>query len=308
MRGVKVLLLIAVWSLLFAAPLRAVDGRLLEKRESEYNSIFVYERDGLVYMSFGHNQKIYTESAYDPSDVTKLPIKYTRLMTAGLAYSTSLSRVLEIGFGGGRTAWYLHHFMPEVSVTSVELDPEVVALAKTYFGIKDEPNFEVVTQDGRLHLAGTDQTYDIILVDAYRGPFVPFHLLTKEFYQVAKSRLSAGGVMVQNIEPSTMLFDSAIATISSVFANVDLYDAGGNIVAVAYDGPTMPNEQLFATAASRQTQFGFAYPLADVLSQRRVLNETFTASVLTDDFAPVESLKSIERHNMRLDDISRPAQ
>jgi spermidine synthase len=105
-----------------------------------------------------------------------------------------------------------------------------------------------------------------------------------------------------------MLFDSAVATISSVFANVDFYDAGGNVVAVAYDGPARSNEELLATATSRQSQFNFAYPLPAILAQRRVLSEKLEAAVLTDDFAPVESLKSIERHNARLDDISRPAQ
>jgi spermidine synthase len=281
---------------------------MIEQRESEYNSIFVYERGGMIYMSFGHNSKIWTESAYDPGDVTKLPIQYTRAMTAGLAYPSSLERVLEIGFGGGRTAWYLHHFMPEVSVTSVELDPEVVALAKIHFGIKDEPNFQVVTKDGRLYLASNDLTYDIIFVDAYRGPFVPFHLLTQEFYKLAKSRLTPGGVVVQNIEPSTMLFDSALATIASVFANVDVYDAGGNYVAVAYDGPAISHEQLLMTAAKRQALYNFAYALPEVLGPRRVLDRTLEGSVLTDDFAPVESLKSIERHKARLEDISRPAQ
>src|SRR6185312_12635265 len=105
-------------------------------------------------------------------------------------------------------SWYLHKFLPGVPVTSVELDPDIVKLARQYFGIHDEPNFNVVNEDGRKFLANSKDHYDVILIDAYRGPFVPFHLLTKEFYQIARDHLADGGVVLQNVEPSTMLFDS----------------------------------------------------------------------------------------------------
>ena len=63
-------------------------------------------------------------------------------------------------------AWYLHRFLPNVSVTSVELDPAVLELARKYFGIRDEPNFQVVNRDGRLFLSESKDKYDIILIDA----------------------------------------------------------------------------------------------------------------------------------------------
>ena len=145
--------------------------------------------------------------------------------------------LLEIGFGGGRTAWYLHKHMPKLDITCVELDPAVVDLAQKHFGVKPEDKFKIVTADGRSYLTKSRESWNVIMIDAYRGPFVPFHLLTEEFYKVVKSKLKPGGVVVQNVEPSTMMFDSAITTISKVFANVEVLDAGGNIVTVAYDGP-----------------------------------------------------------------------
>ncbi len=149
-------------------------------------------------------------------------------------------------------------------------------------------------------------TWNIVMVDAYRGPFVPFHLLTEEFFRLVKSKLKPGGVAVQNIEPSTMMFDSAVATIQRVFANVDLYDAGGNVVAVAYDGPKQTQAALLARAGALQKQYNFRYPLPDILSQRRTVNRTVPGKVLSDDFAPVESLLAIEKHNRKLDDIAEP--
>src|SRR5262249_43824838 len=152
-----------------------------------------------------------------------LPVTYTRFMTASLMYAKKVESVLEIGFGGGRTSWYLHRFLPDAQITSVELDPAVLDLAKKYFGIREDAKFHVVNQDGRTFLTESKERYDIILIDAYRGPFVPFHLLTKEFYQLVKNHLAEGGVVAQNVEPSTMLFDSAVRTIHSVFPQLDFY-------------------------------------------------------------------------------------
>jgi spermidine synthase len=285
----------------------AQDSRnLLEQKESLYNNIYVYEQSPYVSMTFGHNRRIYTESTYNTRDDRDLPVEYTRFMTASLMYAKNVHSVLEIGFGGGRTAWYLHRYLPNVTVTSVELDPTVVELAKKYFGIKEEPNFAIVNRDGRLFLSESKERYDVILIDAYRGPFVPFHLLTKEFYQIVKDHLADGGVVAQNVEPSTMLFDSAVKTINTVFPGLDFYRADGNIVTVAYDGTERKAEDLAATARDRDKSFGLRYSLLDMLAQRRRIQIEggtvidASAKVLTDDFAPVEALKSIERHNRKL--------
>jgi len=288
-----------------AAP--AQDSRnLLESKESLYNNIYVYEQPPYVSMTFGHNRRIYTESVYNTRDDRDLPVEYTRFMTASLMYAKDVHSVLEIGFGGGRTSWYLHRYLPNVQVTSVELDPTVVELARKYFGIKEEPNFQVVNRDGRLFLQESKEHYDLILIDAYRGPFVPFHLLTKEFYQIVKGHLADGGVVAQNVEPSTMLFDSAVKTINAVFPQLDFYRADGNIVTVAYDGAERKPEDLAGVARDRDKAYGLRYSLLEMLSQRRHIQIAGgnvidpNAKVLTDDFAPVETLKNIERHNRKL--------
>ena len=285
----------------------AQDSRnLLESKESLYNNIYVYEQPPYVSMTFGHNRRIYTESVYNTRDDKDLPVDYTRFMTAGLMYAKNVHSILEIGFGGGRTAWYLHRSLPNVPITSVELDPAVVQLAKKYFGIRDEPNFQVVNRDGRLFLSESKDRYDIILIDAYRGPFVPFHLLTKEFYQIVKDHLAEGGVVAQNVEPTTMLFDSAVKTIDAVFPQLDFYRADGNVVTIAYDSPERKPEDLAATARDRDNAYGLRYSLAEMLNDRRRIDIAggqvidANAKVLTDDFAPVEALKSIERHNRKL--------
>jgi spermidine synthase len=274
----------------------AQEAGLLEKRESLYNNIFIFGDGNNVSMTFGQNKRYYTESSMKLSDPGALTVDYTRYMTMGVAYPPKLERIAEIGLGGGRTVSYLTASLPDTGILAIELDKDVVDLAKKYFKFKETARLRTVVSDGRAFLLKDNETWDVILIDAYRGPFVPFHLLTKEFYTLVKSRLNPGGVVVQNIEPSTMLFDSASATLRSVFPSVDLYDGGGNVVAVGYDGPQIPQAELLARAAKVQDRYKLRYDLTKLAADRRVLTRP-TGKVMTDDFAPVETMRAIEKNN-----------
>src|SRR5262245_33489424 len=191
-------------------------------------------------------------------------------MTVALAYASGLDNLLEIGFGGGRTAWYLHKHIPTLDITCAELDPAVVELAKKHFGVREEDKFKISIADGRSYMVKSRETWNIIMIDAYRGPFVPFHLLTEEFYKIVKSKLKPGGVVVQNVEPTTMMYDWALATIQKAFPNVEEFDAGGNTVLIAYDGPKKTPAELSARAAVLQTKHQLTYPLSQYLTVRQI--------------------------------------
>ncbi|HET7716272.1 MAG TPA: fused MFS/spermidine synthase, partial [Bauldia sp.] len=230
--------------------------------ESLYNDIYVYKRpNGHYVLSFGAERLRYTESVVNPNDELDLPVYYTQSMTAGLAYAPALEDAAIIGLGGGRTAWYHHKSVPELHMTAVELDPAVAQIADEFFSVRPEENFDVEILDGRMWLVRNDRDFDLILVDAYRGPFVPFHLLTTEFYELVSERLKPGGVVVQNVEPSTMLFDSAVATIGAAFDNLVFFEGQGNIVILAYDGPPKDETEIARIASERQARYGFRYPL-----------------------------------------------
>jgi spermidine synthase len=269
---------------------------LLESRESLYNNIFIFGDKDTVTMTFGQNKRYYTESSMKLSDPSALTVDYTRFMTLGIAYPPKVERILEIGLGGGRTVSYLSATLPDAGILAVELDKDVVELARKHFKFRETARLRTVVADGRSFLMRDNETWDVILIDAYRGPFVPFHLLTKEFYTLVKSRLAPGGVVVQNIEPSTMLFDSATATLKSVFPSVDLYDGGGNVVAIGYDGPSLRQADLMQRAAAAQERYNPRYDLRTMAGARRVFGQP-SGKVLTDDFAPVETMRSIEQNN-----------
>lgn len=300
----KLTLLLSVLTFLLAhsAPLKA--EKLLEKVESPYNTIYIYKQTPYITLAFGHKSRRYVESRRNPNDLTELPVEYTKSFTIGMAYPKNLNSFLMIGMGGGSTSWYLHKSLPKAKVVAVELDPEIVRLSRKYYGFKQNgkqsENFTISELDGRMHILRKKQKHDIIFVDAYRGQFVPFHLMTKEFFTLAKKRLSKGGVMVQNIEPSTMLYDSAIATISSVFDHVDVYRGGGNIVAIAYDGEKKSIESLIDKATQLQETHKFRYALPDLIQKRAMLLDyNAKTKALTDDFAPVNMLKTIKTHNKK---------
>lgn len=260
----------------------------LDRRESQYATTYI-DRDGdYIAMTFGINDCLFTESLYNPNDATELPVAYTRTMTVALAYARQANRILEIGLGGGRTASYLHDFLPQSNITCVELDPGVIELAQRHFGVRQDARLRLIQRDGRIYANTTRERYDIVMVDAYQGTLVPFHLVTREFFTVLKRRLNPGGVVVQNISPDVLNPDNMVATARAVFQRVDLYRASGNFVLVAYDGAAKTNAQLTTRATALQQAHRLRYPLAPMIAARRA-NATAprSARVYTDDFAPV---------------------
>jgi spermidine synthase len=237
------------------------------------------------------------ESAYDPARPNELVIEYTRYMTLGLLYPRALDAAAFVGLGGGRTAGYIVRTVPQMKLEVAELDKEVIRLATKHFGVAAGPRLAISATDGRVYLARSTKKYNLVFLDAYRGPFVPFHLLTKEFFTLVKGRLTPDGAVVQNVEPSTMVLDSAVRTIGTVFANVDLYEAAGNVVVVAYDGPRLSREELRTRAQRFTATYRPLYPPEAMLGAWRPFTPAPAAKLLTDDFAPVEMLRTIKRHN-----------
>lgn len=268
---------------------------LIEQVETPYNQIYIFREGQYVTLKFGLYERRFTESVSNPSNPREMPLTYTRAMTMGVACSTNARQMLMIGLGGGTTVRYLTQYMPKTDFTEVELDPGVIKLAKKYFDVREGPHHRIVERDGRLFLNRASTPYDVIFVDAYRGWFVPFHLTTKEFYALAKSKLAPGGCLVQNVDPSSLLFDATMATLSHVFANVETMRARGNIVIFAYDGAKRDANAWRARAQAAQNRYRFAYDLTEMVSQFEAMPWDKKALPMTDDFAPAETLNMEKR-------------
>jgi spermidine synthase len=110
-----------------------------------------------------------------------------------------LERVAILGNAAGTTARALGVFYPATVVDGVELDPAVSRVGRDYFGMDDNPRLEVHDADARPYLRSTDETYDLIVVDAYHQPYVPFYLATREFFGLVRERLAPGGIVALNV-------------------------------------------------------------------------------------------------------------
>jgi len=277
-----------------AETFKRADGRLAHI-ETEYNDIFISKHGPELVMSFQLKGYDYTESIANLTDPHDLPVRYTQLMTVGLAYPVEPRRILMIGLGGGSLSSYLGHFLPEAQVDTVEVDPGVIGAAKKSFGLIETPRVRYLEGDGRVYLNRSPATYHLILVDAFHGGYVPFHLLTKEFYALVKGRLAPGGAAAFNVHDNTKLFASTLLTLRSVFASVHLYPTRlGETITVVTAEPAPDDATLAARAAAAQEKFGFRFRMPELLGTRNDTPATAqTGQLLTDDFAPVNLYDAI---------------
>ena len=155
--------------------------------------------------------------------------------------------------------------------------------------------------DGRVFLNRTKDRYDLILLDAYRGGFVPFHLLTKEFYELVKQRLAPGGAVASNVHDGTKLYHSTVKTLGEVFPSLDLYTSRqGEVIAIATSKP-LDVDTLTSRAAALQDAYHFRFPLPQLLERRRAdpRSEAAGGELITDDFAPVNLYDTIGKERPR---------
>jgi spermidine synthase len=279
--------------------LKRDDGQVA-RIETEYNDIFITKRRHELTMSFQLKGWDYTESVTNLRDPDDLPVHYTRFMTTALPYPEAPKKILMIGLGGGSISTYLGRAMPEAAIDTVEIDPGVINAAKRYFGIRENELVKYLAGDGRVFLNRNKQLYDLILVDAFHGGYVPFHLLTKEFYTLVKQRLAPGGAAAFNVHDGTKLYVSTIKTLGAVFSATHLYPTGEGeviMVATAQDAPS--DDVLKSRAATLQQRHSFRYPLPQLMAKRIGHPALDKAELLTDDFAPVNLYDSIGREQKR---------
>jgi spermidine synthase len=197
--------------------------------------------------------------------------------------------LLVIGNAGGTIARAYGRFYPEVSIDGVELDPSVTAAGKRFLGLDDNPRLHVYTADGRPFLERSRKRYDLIVIDAYRQPYVPFYLATREFFTLARRHLRPGGILAMNVAkvPGDDRLTRAIeATLLAAFPQVWRWRAlRFSDLVLALDRPER-RSVLVRRASKMQGALRTLLPLF----RRDLVRASSEAQVLTDDRAPVEWL------------------
>ncbi|TMC49963.1 MAG: spermine synthase [Chloroflexi bacterium] len=200
-----------------------------------------------------------------------------------------LRRVLVIGNATGTTARALAAIYPGVRIDGVELDSRLSDLGRRYFGMSDVPGLAVRTADGRVFLATTGDRYDLIVVDAYRAAYIPFYLVTREFFQLTRDHLAPGGAVALNVArvPGDNRLPQAVAgTLATDFPSTYVWPAlRFNELVVAFDHH-LDRDTLMARLGGLPGRIGsLRAPV-----QAGITRVQPAADPMTDDRAPVEWL------------------
>jgi spermidine synthase len=178
---------------------RPVQAVIVYEVTSPYHHIRVIDQQGLRTLSFDNSM----ETRMSLVNPLQGHFQYTEFFHLPWLWNPEMTNVLMIGLGGGSTQRAYQYFYPKMMVDTVEMDPIVVEVAKTYFQVRESPTLRIHVLDGRIFLRRADTHYDAIIMDAYvahrYGSFIPYHLATREFFQLASDKLTADGVLAYNV-------------------------------------------------------------------------------------------------------------
>jgi len=267
---------------------------VIDEKESPYQTIFISEANGIRRMHVG--SLLDRSSAMDLKDPYRHVYEYTAMMMLVSGYVDAPKKILVVGLGGGTVTRTLRMIYPDAEITNVEFDPEIVAMARQYFGYAEDAKMKLVVEDARRWLRRTTEQFDVILLDAYHGGYIPFHLTTREFLEIVRERLSQGGVVCSNTWISQALADRESATYQAVFGGFHHYivKLSTNRIVVAAPGglpsPEAVRDRLAELDATRKPQ---RLDLKGMFENHFAPNPTWPdgTKVLTDDYAPVNLLK-----------------
>ena len=283
---------VAAWFTL-SGSLRPVEGLIPESEiESEYNFIQVVQRGQTRYLLLNEGQGIH--SVYDPGRLETFgtwdyflaaphfndpPARVESLAVVGLAAGTIPKQY---------TAVY-----GPIPIDGFEIDGAIVETGRRFFAMT-EPNLNVHVVDGRWGLAHAARRYSVIGVDAYRLPYIPWHLTTREFFQEARARLADDGVLVINVGRTftdRRLVEALAGTLRAVFPSVHAVDVPNSFNTILY--ATARPSRAESLAVNRARLPAGTHPLLQSVLDRAVQNlqpDPPAGPVFTDDWAPIEQL------------------
>jgi spermidine synthase len=279
-----------IWS---RGNLKSSTGQIFET-ESAYNYIQVLEFSETRYLRLNEGQGVH--SVYHPTQLAFngpwMQFLAAPFFNAPPFAADEIESIAIIGLAAGTSARQASQVLPGVQILGYELDPEIVEVGREYFAMS-MPNLEVIAQDGRVGLARSDQLFSLIEIDAYRPPYIPWHLTTVEFFELTRQHLKEDGVLAINVGRAPgdrRLIDALVITLKDVFPSVHVMDVPDTFNSMVY-ATAQPSsfENLEANFALLQEQDSHALLLSSI--ERTLDNQQLTPAegiLLTDELAPVE--------------------
>lgn len=276
-------------------------AKTILQKDTFYHRIRIEEDDEARYMYFDRT----LQSAMNLKDPTALRLIYSRYTSLGFTFRPDAKKMLLIGLGGGSIPKKLNKEFPTLEIDAVELDPEVIKMAKDHFNVKEGKNLRLHAQDGRLFLTRTQNQYDIILLDAYFTDAMPFHLATKQFFELAQRKLTPNGIVVANLisavtGPSGKIVRSFVRTQRQVFPQTYVFaarrpdnvstDSIQNVIVVATRDKQRVDIKEIVKRASGLDKGLFPDPVQDIAVAYFDKPLPEDVPILTDDYAPTDNL------------------
>jgi spermidine synthase len=273
---------------------------LLYEGESPYNYIQVQEdANGTRYLFLNEGQGIHSQwNAVEYGDGNRT---WSFFLTApyfnAAPYNPgNIQSVAIVGLAAGTIARQYIHVYGDIPIDGIEIDPGIVDVGARYFGMNPVamPSLTVYTEDGRYALKRLPRQYSVIALDAYRPPYIPWHLTTVEFFREVESKLLPDGVVAINVgrtNTDRRLVDAMTSTLLQVFPSVHAMDVprSFNTILVATRHSTLDSNlasNLVALSSSVESL------LLDSLNVGVISLMPIGTSelVFTDDRAPLETL------------------
>ena len=269
----------------------AAYGVRVYETESAYNYIQVIHTGSETQLLLDEGSAVH--SIYDPTSLYTHGYWDDALLAPYFGSGHAPGRVALVGLAGGTVARQFTAIDGPMPIDGVEIDPKIVDVGRRYFDMT-EPNLTVTVADGRYWMATQAGQYDVILVDAYRQPYIPFYLTTREFFESAKAHLKPDGVLAINVgrtPADNRLVDALSGTLNAVFPNVFVLDSNRRFTnSVIYATSSPASVDQFVARAGAETNPKLQPIAAEALQTGGVRQVRANGIVFTDDLAPVERL------------------
>jgi len=244
-------------------PVDSSHAELLKQlTEGTYKKPFIEDCGPLRYLHF-HIDNV--QSAMQLDDPYALCLSYTRKMMAFLLFNAQPRRILQLGLGGGSLAKFCHRYLPDASITVVEIDSDVLALRDEFRVPADDSRFRVIQANGVEYVAEPGARQDVIIVDACDQDGLSPTLEVPELYANLRRRLTLNGVLVINICGEEWDVESHMARIRGAFGprlvTLPAREDGNLIVMGFRKGPARwAGAELDTHARGLEQRFGLAFP------------------------------------------------
>ena len=210
----------------------------VRKPATDAQTVYISERYGVRSLHIGSDTVQSSMRLARPHD---LELSYTRSMMAFLLFVSAPAEVLMIGLGGGSLAKFIYHRVPSARTRVLEVNPQVLAIARQYFHVPyDDERFEVLVTDAASYIRRDDVHADVVLVDGYEADSHVEELASREFYGACRERLRPGGIMVVNLWGGDRLFTTLLRRIEDAFPCGTLClpaERPGNVVVFGFRSP-----------------------------------------------------------------------